>query len=245
MEKLIKFYDDLTNSEKEIFDYIFNHQDEVKNMKIMDLAKKILVSKTLIINMTQKLGFSGYTDFKYYLKSGNIPKIKKDEYESIQLNLKEDIEKTFSLVNTKEIKNIVREIQKVKTIYVVARGTSKSVGSHLNHLLLTLGFRCIFLEDYNLITNVAKTLESNELVILISLSGKTDKVLEIARIAKIKKTKIVSITNFYKNPLSSLADFKLYCISEQKDTKVNDSACRIGMYLIVEIIIETLKHQMT
>ena len=52
MEKLIKFYDDLTNSEKEIFDYIFNHQDEVKNMKIMDLAKKILVSKTLIINMT-------------------------------------------------------------------------------------------------------------------------------------------------------------------------------------------------
>lgn len=195
--------------------------------------------------MTQKLGFSGYTDFKYYLKSGNIPKIKKDEYESIQSNLKEDIEKTFSLVNTKEIKNIVREIQKVKTIYVVARGTSKSVGSHLNHLLLTLGFRCIFLEDYNLITNVAKTLESNELVILISLSGKTDKVLEIARIAKIKKTKIVSITNFYKNPLSSLADFKLYCISEQKDTKVNDSASRIGMYLIVEIIIETLKYQMT
>ena len=89
MEKLIKFYDDLTNSEKEIFDYIFNHQDEVKNMKIMDLAKKILVSKTLIINMTQKLGFSGYTDFKYYLKSGNIPKIKKDEYESIQSNLKD------------------------------------------------------------------------------------------------------------------------------------------------------------
>ena len=155
------------------------------------------------------------------------------------------IKAPFSLVNTKEIKNIVREIQKVKTIYVVARGTSKSVGSHLNHLLLTLGFRCIFLEDYNLITNVAKTLENNELVILISLSGKTDKVLEIARIAKIKKAKIVSITNFYKNPLSSLADFKLYCISEQKDTKVNDSASRIGMYLIVEIIIETLKHQMT
>lgn len=245
MEKLIKFYDDLTNSEKEIFDYIFNHQEEVKNMKILDLAKKVLVSKTLIINMTQKLGFSGYTDFKYYLRSGNLPKLKENKYVNIQEELKEEIQKTFSVIDIQEVKNIVREIQKVKTIYIVARGTSKSVGYHLNHLLLTLGFICIFLEDYNLITNIAKTLETNELVILISLSGKTEKILEIAKIAKIKKVKIVSITNFYKNPLSLLSDFKLYCVSEERDTKINDSISRIGMYLLVEVIINTLKYKLT
>ena len=34
-----------------------------RNMKITDLAREALTSKTVIINMAQKLGFLGYADF--------------------------------------------------------------------------------------------------------------------------------------------------------------------------------------
>ena len=149
------------------FNYIYNHQKDVIDMKITDLAREALTSKTVIINMAQKLGFLGYADFKYYLKSGNIPKKNKNKYEELENELKDNIE---------DIKGVVREIQKARTIYIAARGTSKAVGSHLNHLLLTLGIRCIFLEDYNLTSIVSRTLDINEIVILISLSGKTEKI---------------------------------------------------------------------
>lgn len=52
-------------------------------MKITDLAKNSLVSKTVIINMAQKLGFSGYVDLKYYLKSGILLKSRKDNYKEL------------------------------------------------------------------------------------------------------------------------------------------------------------------
>lgn len=245
MFNLVKYFDDLTNSEKEVFNYIYDNQLEVINMKITDLAEKSLVSKTVIINMTQKLGFSGYADFKYYLKSGILPKAKKDSYKDLQLELKDDINRTFSLVNMEQIKGVIKEIQNSKTVYIVARGTSKAVGSHLNHLLLTLGIRCMFLEDYNLSSIVSRTLEQNEISILISLSGSTEKILEVAKMAKIRKSKIVSITSFDRNPLSEIADYKLYCFSKGNDTKTNDSISRVGMFLIIELLIATLKYKMT
>lgn len=245
MIELVKYFDDLTNSEKNVFNYIYDHQNEVISMKINDLAKKALTSKTVVINMTQKLGFSGYADFKYYLRSGYLPKKKKNKYEEIENELEDNIQKTFTLINIEKLKEIVKEIEKAKTIYIAARGTSKAVGSHLNHLLLTLGIRCIFLEDYNLTTIVSRTLDINEIVILISLSGKTEKILEVATTAKLRKAKTVSITCFDRNPLSEIVDYKLYCASQGNDTKQNDSISRIGMFLIVEMITAMLKDKMT
>ncbi len=245
MIELAKHFDDLTNSEKIVFNYIYNHQKEVINMKITDLAKEALTSKTVIINMTQKLGFLGYGDFKYYLKSGYIPKKNKNKYEELEDELKDNIQKTFSLTNRENLKGAVKEIEKAKTIYIAARGTSKAAGSYLNHLLLTIGIRCIFLEDYNLISIVSKTLDVNEMVILISLSGKTEKILEIANIAKLRKAKIISITRFDKNSLSDMADYKLYFASQGSDTKFNDSISRIGMFLTIEMMVAMLKDKMT
>ena len=115
----------------------------------------------------------------------------------------------------------------------------------MNHLLLTLGIRCIFLEDYNLTSIVSRTLDINEMVILISLSGTTEKILEVANIAKLRKAKVISVTCFDRNPLSDIADYKLYCASQSCDTKFNDSVSRIGMFLIVEMIIAMLKDKMT
>ena len=100
MIELVKYFDDLTNSEKNVFNYIYDHQNEVIGMKINDLAKKALTSKTVVINMTQKLGFSGYVDFKYYLKSGYLSKKKKNKYEEMENELEDNIQKTFTLNRT-------------------------------------------------------------------------------------------------------------------------------------------------
>jgi len=71
MDELAKYYSELTISEQRVFSYIFNNQKTTLNMKIDDIAKAAFSSKTVIINMTQKLGFTGFADFKYYLRSNN------------------------------------------------------------------------------------------------------------------------------------------------------------------------------
>lgn len=241
MENLAKLFNKLTNSEQKVFTYIYANQQKVIKMKINDLAKETFTSKTVIINLSQKLGFEGFSDLKYYLKSNNSADDDIKVLEDLQYGLKQNIEKTFVVIEADLYKKISREAIEAKTVYVFARGTSKAAGYYLNHLLLTLGVKCIFVKDYNLLTLVGNTLESDELVILISLSGNTEKILEVANIAKVKGSRTIAITSFGNNELSKISDYTLHCVSNDTETKFNDSISRIGMFIVIEMLVNSIK----
>ncbi|MBS5305368.1 MULTISPECIES: MurR/RpiR family transcriptional regulator [Clostridium] len=241
MENLAKLFNKLTNSEQKVFTYIYANQQKVIKMKINDLAKETFTSKTVIINLSQKLGFEGFSDLKYYLKSNNSADDDIKVLEDLQYGLKQNIEKTFVVIEADLYKKISREVIEAKTVYVFARGTSKAAGYYLNHLLLTLGIKCIFVKDYNLLTLVGNTLESDELVILISLSGNTEKILEVANIAKVKGSRTIAITSFGNNELSKISDYTLHCVSNDTETKFNDSISRIGMFIVIEMLVNSIK----
>lgn len=241
MENLAKLFNKLTNSEQKVFTYIYANQQKVIKMKINDLAKETFTSKTVIINLSQKLGFEGFSDLKYYLKSSNSADADIKVLEDLQYGLKQNIEKTFVVIEVDLYKKISREVIEAKTVYVFARGTSKAAGYYLNHLLLTLGVKCIFVKDYNLLTLVGNTLESDELVILISLSGNTEKILEVANIAKVKGSRTIAITSFGNNELSKISDYTLHCVSNDTETKFNDSISRIGMFIVIEMLVNSIK----
>lgn len=241
MENLAKLFNKLTNSEQKVFTYIYANQQKVIKMKINDLAKETFTSKTVIINLSQKLGFEGFSDLKYYLKSNNSVDDDIKVLEDLQYGLKQNIEKTFVVIEADLYKKISREVIEAKTVYVFARGTSKAAGYYLNHLLLTLGVKCIFVKDYNLLTLVGNTLESDELVILISLSGNTEKILEVANIAKVKGSRTIAITSFGNNELSKISDYTLHCVSNDTETKFNDSISRIGMFIVIEMLVNSIK----
>lgn len=61
-------YDLLTNSERILLHYILDHEDQVKKTTCQKLANNCGVSKTVVINMSQKLGFEGFNDLKFFLK---------------------------------------------------------------------------------------------------------------------------------------------------------------------------------
>lgn len=241
MEHLARLFNTLTNSEQKVFTYIYHNEQKVMTMKINDLAKATFTSKTVIINLAQKLGFEGFSDLKYYLKTSYNNENSNKLLEDLQYSLKENIERTFKVIDIALYKNIAKEIIKAKAVYVFARGTSKAAGHHLNHMLLTLGIKCIFVQDYNLSTIVGNTLEKDEMVILISLSGKTSKILEIANIAKMKGCKTLAITSFGTNELAKISDYTFACVSDETETKFNDSSSRIGIFLVIELLVNTIK----
>lgn len=59
---------ELNELDLDILNYILNHQQEVQTLGIMQLADVTHASKSSILRMTKKLGFSGYSEFKYFLR---------------------------------------------------------------------------------------------------------------------------------------------------------------------------------
>lgn len=243
MLDFIDSYDDLTESERKALTYIMNHLEEVPYMNINQLAELSFVSKTVIINVAQKLGFSGFKELKYHINQQLREKAVTDKshHFSVKETMTQSIEKTISLISEEDLSSCAKEIIRAKNIFIMARGTSKPVGYYLEHLLFSLGFHCFFIKDYNLSETFTNLVTENDVVILISLSGSTKKIIDTARKVHMKKAKIVSLTGFQTSILTSFADFKLYCHTEEMDTKRDDSISRIGFYLIVDLMIRTIK----
>lgn len=249
MSDLFKFlerYEKLTVSEQKVLKYVMNHLEEIPHLQINELASNAFVSKTVVINLAQKLGFSGFKELKYYINSQFLQnkRNRKPEENSIKSQLTEDIKKTLSLINETDIDSCGKILLQSRNIFIMARGTSKSVGYYLEHLLFSLGLHCFFIDDYNLSESFTRLVGKEDVVILISLSGSTPKIVETAKLVHLKDAYILSLTSFHSNQLTSFADKQLYCYAETEDTKKDDSVSRIGFFILVDLLISSLKTQL-
>ncbi|SEL09329.1 transcriptional regulator, RpiR family [Carnobacterium iners] len=245
MLKFIDNYDDLTESEKKALTYIISHIEEIPYLTINQLADLAFVSKTIIVNLSQKLEFSGFKELKYYINHQLREKASapKNEKQSIRENRKQSIEKTFSLVSDNNLTRCAQEVLQARNIFIMARGTSKAVGHYMEHLLFSMGIHCFFIKDYNLSESFTNLVTEDDVIILISLSGNTKKIIDTARKVHMKKAKIISLTSFQSNVLSSYANLKLYSYADDIDTKHDDSISRIGFFLLVDLVVGTIKEQ--
>ncbi len=236
MKNIIERYDLLTEAEKRVCSYVIENVNEVKEMNINELARLTFTSKTVVINMAKKIGFDGYSELKYYLKTVNNSKKEKNTNDIFTA-----IEMTKKLISQDTVDAVAKTILKATTVYIAARGTSKTCAAYLSRLLLIVGVKCILIDDYNLLTLAALKVERREVFILISLSGETPKIIETAKIVKSKQARVISITSFSQNTLSKLSDAGLYGVSETIDTKDDDDNSRIGFFIIIEILVNTVK----
>src|SRR5699024_12659598 len=93
-------YEDMTESERKVLNYVVNNREVIPMMKINDLAEAIYVSKTVIINFAQKLGFSGFGEMKYsinHIINEEITPRHSDDF-SFRNTLQHNITKTLSIV---------------------------------------------------------------------------------------------------------------------------------------------------
>lgn len=58
---------DFTSHEKDVARYILSHMDQIPDMSASQLAKASLTSKATVVRLGQKLGLSGYQEFKLKL----------------------------------------------------------------------------------------------------------------------------------------------------------------------------------
>lgn len=190
--------------------------------------------------MSQKLGFEGYNDLKFYLK--NQKKVEPIEsLESVESSIINNVTRTMHLNKADMMMKTAKMIASAKCVYVISRGTSKAVGSYFSHLLLTLNVKCINIPDYNLLSIIAKQMTHEEVLIAISLSGNTPIIVETAKLVKAYGNALISLTAFTNSPLNRYSDVALFCSSSTTDTKVNDIVTRIGMFAVVDLLIHYVK----
>ena len=118
-------YDQLTDLEKKITEYVVTNPEDILYLTANELAEKLYVSKTSVINLSKKFGFDGYSELRYYVKhhiesQENTKLI--PSFNDILLNIYDEVKKTLSLQNEENIQAIVETIKNSRAVLHYSSG---------------------------------------------------------------------------------------------------------------------------
>ena len=242
-----KKYNNLSDKEKLIADYIMKYGENFKNIGITELAKEIGTSGSTITRFAKKIGCDSFVEMKIMLNSNKSEDIVQEESEIFDYTYKyysEVIKRSKSLINKELILKVVDEIKKANNIHIYGVGSSGLTGKEMMQRLLRMGFNVHCISDSHMMIINSSIVKKDDLVIGISISGKTHEVIQSLRKAKENGAKIISITSFEESEMATYSDMILTVYNPKfidKNKFVNSQFST--MYLLDLISMVLLKDQ--
>ena len=243
----------LTSIEKRIAEYILKDPEAIKNLNTYQVAKNCKASQASIVRFAKKLGFKGFPDFKLSL-SQDIGNRKAESHVNIiheEIKPEDSFEivgkkvahanitavnNTYEITDFKELENAVKVIAQADKIMVVGVGFSGIVAKDFYYKLLELGKHAIMENDTHTQLSCLSSMGKNDLLFVISHSGKTVQMYDIAKVAKDRGIKIISMTSIVPNPISDLADIKLGTVEMKNNFRSTALSPRISQLTVVDMI---------
>lgn len=227
----------LSNLELDVYKYIIRNRNDVKNMKLKDLATLIHVSPAMITRLSKKLGYSGYVEWRMDMKLDNIKLIMPKE------NTLNYINDYFHKVNNQEFDDEIRKavniIVESNEVLFFGIGLSSMLANYGAYLFNRKGKRAIGIDDFSFRIN--GVYNENDCAIVLSVSGETREVLQRIRLLKECGVKIIVITNTASSLAAKLADLALcYYVPNTTDVYLFNNATQVPVVYILECLGNTL-----
>ena len=254
----LEFELEFSESEKEIAKYILNHGEAVLSMSVKELAKHTYTSPATIVRLCKKIGLEGYNDFKIKYSAAlqydlqhtdridvNFPFQKDDSHPLICHKLaslsQEVIADTVKLIDFNQLHQIVDLIYHYPTIDIYGSGNSLLAAMSFQHKMMRISrdvnLRVLHGEQIFMSYNT----NPDRIGMIISYSGETNEVIQIAQTLKEKKTPLIVLTSIGDNRLSHYADYILNIGSREKIfTKIAPFASQISMEYLLNVIFSCL-----
>lgn len=207
-------YSYLTENDLFIWNYIVKNKQKVAYMSINEVALSCNVSRTTIMRFCQKLGFNGFSEFKYAVKK---------ELESSKINISktdntlvENYMNTLNQLEQKDFDSICKMLSEAKRIFIYGSGDIQNLASkylkllflHRGLLIYDLDALYVNQEFYNLITE-------DDVVILITLSGDSVPIEQIAKKLKNRNIKSIAISKLKDSTIAKLSTERIYIFNSQ------------------------------
>ncbi|AST96599.1 MurR/RpiR family transcriptional regulator [Shouchella clausii] len=210
-------FERLSDTERYLLTYIHDHLDEIATMSIVTLSERAAVSTATVVRLMKKIGFKGYTSFKYKLeqdkqmvdKEGSLSDIGNEIKQALQKN-EEEVRRTIQLQSIGQIEDAVQKMHDAKKIYIFARGFSQMIAKEMAVKLQVLDKTCEMHDDPNIIRIKSQKMHHDtDLAIFISLNGETKELVEACQNLSIRQVTTITLTTKVNSTLNKLSDMTL------------------------------------
>ncbi|WP_430609331.1 MurR/RpiR family transcriptional regulator [Enterococcus sp. DIV0876] len=225
----------LSENEIQIINYLINQTEEIDGLPLREIAKNIYTSPATIVRLAQKLGFSGYTEFFFFLKN----QLKKQQITEATIDYQID---TASIDETiASIKRIYAEnTDKFITIY--ATGFSGIIAEYLHKKMLVNGIKTLLVSASDSGGIISNNIDNISMLITISKSGETQKVIEKMTLAQNHQIPTVLFCGNGDHSANQLATYSFEVTDERPyDTQNIEYSSFFGkLLLLMEYIVTVI-----
>ncbi|GAB2027951.1 MurR/RpiR family transcriptional regulator [Lactovum odontotermitis] len=222
----------LTVTERTVFNWLDSHPEVLLLNTLTQIARQSSSSNSVIIRLSQKLGFSGFSEFKYssrhlLSKSEKITKSLLDELHN------------FS-VDDNSVRFFSNEIFKANKIYTAAIGTTKPIAEYFSKHLFQLNKDSAYIYERPMLDLMPNFAASNDICIFLSVSGETVDLVHSAQKTTLAGFKTFSITSTRRNSLRRACQWSMYPDTDMEMLYFNnyDISPRVQLQALVDLIFE-------
>lgn len=202
-------YSKLNETDLFIWKYITANKKLCSKITINELAAKCNVSRTTITRFVKKLDLEGFSEFKVLL-SWELEKVNVIEDQSFDIACNSIIKYVEDQKN-KNYDVLCKLLYEAKIIYAYGSGDIQNVvAKQIKRMFLSCEEIIYDFEGRTFDESFYNIVSKNDVVILISLSGDNENIINIARRLKLIGIKIISITDLKNNTLTNLSDESIY-----------------------------------
>lgn len=250
----LKHYKNFTYNENFVVNYILKNLEKSTNMTIYELAKQTNTSTSTIVRLSKKCGFEGFKEFKIALIKDFDDYLRNDT--EIDANTPFHPSDTDLMISNK-IAHLTSETVKETQKYLTTRQLNYCVdllltANNINAIGVSDCF--IKLKDFQLkllrINKFVRIIDSqaeqfflanyassNDVVIIVSYSGKTAEIINDAKYFHQNNASIIAITADEKSPLASYAtELLLLPKKESSNIKVSNFSSQISIEYILNVL---------
>jgi len=244
LEVIREKYDDIFPAEKKAVDFVLGNPTEAVGFNVSELARASGVSDATIVRMCHHLGYSGYYQFRLALSRD----IGKKQYGgSLEVHPNEAIRQVFddyaasvsAILRDLDIENLQECISLIKnadTVHLIAVGNTTNITEYMGFRLERLGIRSTYAALPEYFMNHINLADRNDIVLAVSKSGSSRRVLDGMKLAKEKELPIILITSHENSEAASLADHVL----NSRGTEEHENYYKGYSYLNEIILVETI-----
>ena len=229
-------YDDLTNVEKSIADYFINYVNG-EDLSSKAVSQRLFVSEASLSRFSKKLGFRGYREFLFAFQGSTKSEKNLDILTRQVLNSYQKVlEKTYSLIDNEQMIRLAQMLDLYERVYVYGIGSSSVVAREFKLRFMRLGLDVDYLaEAHSIRMNITRVNELS-LVIGISVSGRTEEVVEGLKTAKEKGAKTIMLSGAKVYEYRSFYD-ELVLMGGLKNLAISDKISpQIPALIMIDIL---------
>lgn len=241
-------YDSFFDSEKKIANCIMERKREVVDMTVAELAQASGASDASVSRFCRRCGFKGFHQLKMTLARelseesqasvGNDIS-RRDIGQSLQnilANKTEEIRQTVAMMDPENLDRILDIIQKARMVQFVAVGNTIPVALDAAFKFNQLGIPAATGTILETQTAYAFNLGKKDVIIAISNSGVSRRLIRILEGASGNGVTVISITNNPESPVAKLSDYHITTATREKLLREDFLFSRVPATMVIEIL---------